>query len=451
MICLRSDMLTSIFNDSESQHQSSWRAQLRRSSPRLCLVGSGDEPRSYSSARAGCVVTLNVTCWRTACPRVIIEVHSSQSSLQLAIHVTRMKQVGLFVQLSVSLSYDSLSCGHFSHGVLHRRIQRSIRFSALKIASLAEAIHTHDRNSSDVVVVIIVMATLDSSPLLWPWHDFHLVIIAVTVFHHTDLIRWRRDWRWDRCWSRSGDSGRGHGGGTDRCWNGWRWNTHLGLDYRGWRWLRESWFWWRRGGERVGRHAYRGVCDGDWRLHAGDGWQVGSRRDEERWWGGRMVWNTACSTSLYTDTENRTDNLSWDYKHTNGPCVHTVRSGAEERRFWGARLDVLTFRLRSYHVLISYSAECSGPKFHKRLMFLGQAGTFLSFQARRSSAKRSSTSDLTVRHHVNTTLPPSPVILWIALGDKPKWLPLNFGYHDLAYASETSQSFLPIKLWEYSV
>ena len=29
-------------------------------------------------------------------------------------------------------------------------------------------------------------------------------------------------------------------------------------------------------------------------------------------------------------------------------------------------------------------------------MFLGQAGTFLSFQARRSSATRSSTSDLTV-------------------------------------------------------
>ena len=74
----------------------------------------------------------------------------------------------------------------------------------------------------------------------------------------------------------------------------------------------------------------------------------------------------------------------------------TVRSGAEERTFWGARLDVLTFRLRSYHVLISYSAEWSGPKFHKTLMFLGQAGTFLSFQARRSLAMRSSTSDLTV-------------------------------------------------------
>ena len=77
-------------------------------------------------------------------------------------------------------------------------------------------------------------------------------------------------------------------------------------------------------------------------------------------------------------------------------CCDTVRSGAEERRFWGSRLDVLIFRLRSYHVLISYSAECIGPKFHKTLMFLGQAGTFLSFQARRSSAKRSSTSDLTV-------------------------------------------------------
>ena len=74
----------------------------------------------------------------------------------------------------------------------------------------------------------------------------------------------------------------------------------------------------------------------------------------------------------------------------------TVTSGAEERTFWGARLDVLIFRLRSYHVLISYSAESNGPKFYKTLMFLGQAGMFLSFQARRPSATRSSTSDLTV-------------------------------------------------------
>ena len=68
------------------------------------------------------------------------------------------------------------------------------------------------------------------------------------------------------------------------------------------------------------------------------------------------------------------------------------------RRTYGPRLDVLIFfcRLRSYHVLISYSAECSGPKFHKTLVFLGQAGTFLSFQARRSSAVRSLTSDVTV-------------------------------------------------------
>ena len=44
----------------------------------------------------------------------------------------------------------------------------------------------------------------------------------------------------------------------------------------------------------------------------------------------------------------------------------------------------------------NYSAESNGPKFYKTLMFLGQAGMFLSFQARRSSATRSSTSDLTV-------------------------------------------------------
>ena len=32
---------------------------------------------------------------------------------------------------------------------------------------------------------------------------------------------------------------------------------------------------------------------------------------------------------------------------------------------------------------------------------------------------------------LHTILPPSPVILWISLGGKPKWLPLNFGYHDV--------------------
>ena len=28
-----------------------------------------------------------------------------------------------------------------------------------------------------------------------------------------------------------------------------------------------------------------------------------------------------------------------------------------------------------------------------------------------------------------------PVILWIELGGKPKWLPLNFGYHDVMYTA----------------
>ena len=88
--------------------------------------------------------------------------------------------------------------------------------------------------------------------------------------------------------------------------------------------------------------------------------------------------------------------LQLDSTPDNDIYDNTVRSGAEECTFWGARLDVLIFRLRSYRVLIKYSAECNGPKFHKTLMFLGQAGMFLSFQARRSSATRSSTSDLTV-------------------------------------------------------
>ena len=52
----------------------------------------------------------------------------------------------------------------------------------------------------------------------------------------------------------------------------------------------------------------------------------------------------------------------------------TVRSGAEERMFWGARLDVLIFRLRSYHVLISYSAECNGPNFYKTLTHVLRSG-----------------------------------------------------------------------------
>ena len=36
---------------------------------------------------------------------------------------------------------------------------------------------------------------------------------------------------------------------------------------------------------------------------------------------------------------------------------------------------------------------------------------------------------------VYTILGGSPVILWISLGGKPKWLPLNFGYHDVMRTS----------------
>ena len=86
-------------------------------------------------------------------------------------------------------------------------------------------------------------------------------------------------------------------------------------------------------------------------------------------------------------------------KSSHVPDLHgpnTVRSDAEERTFSGARLGVLIFRLRSYRVLIFSTADFNGHNIRETLMFLGQAGMFLSFQDRRSSATRSSTSDLTV-------------------------------------------------------
>ena len=43
--------------------------------------------------------------------------------------------------------------------------------------------------------------------------------------------------------------------------------------------------------------------------------------------------------------------VTWRVVIVNSPYADTVRSGAEERSFSGARLDVLIFRLRSYHVL----------------------------------------------------------------------------------------------------
>ena len=35
-----------------------------------------------------------------------------------------------------------------------------------------------------------------------------------------------------------------------------------------------------------------------------------------------------------------------------------------------------------------------------------------------------------IRHSIRE-IPTQPVILWIELGGKPKWLPLNFGFHDV--------------------
>ena len=43
---------------------------------------------------------------------------------------------------------------------------------------------------------------------------------------------------------------------------------------------------------------------------------------------------------------------------------------------------------------------------------------------------------------VHTILPSSPVILWIELDGKPKWLPLNFGYNDVMCTRPA-----PLTLW----
>ena len=40
---------------------------------------------------------------------------------------------------------------------------------------------------------------------------------------------------------------------------------------------------------------------------------------------------------------------------------------------------------------------------------------------------------------VHTILGGSPVILWISLGGKPKWLPLKFGYHDVMHTSPIAE------------
>ena len=74
----------------------------------------------------------------------------------------------------------------------------------------------------------------------------------------------------------------------------------------------------------------------------------------------------------------------------------TVRSGAEERSFSGAGYMFLSSGYVLTTFLTTYFAEGNRPKFQKHMMSLVQAGTFLCFQDRRSSATRSSASDLTV-------------------------------------------------------
>ena len=67
---------------------------------------------------------------------------------------------------------------------------------------------------------------------------------------------------------------------------------------------------------------------------------------------------------------------------------------------------------------------------------------------------------LRYRSHPTMILPPSPVILWIELGGKLKWLPLNFGYryHDkcthvtvdtVLLVSYESHDHLTFSIWAF--
>ena len=56
------------------------------------------------------------------------------------------------------------------------------------------------------------------------------------------------------------------------------------------------------------------------------------------------------------------------------------------------------------------------------------------------------TRPVRIRHWVHTILPPSPVILWIKLGGKPKWLPLNSEYHDVMCTSPIVSMFLSLSM-----
>ena len=95
-------------------------------------------------------------------------------------------------------------------------------------------------------------------------------------------------------------------------------------------------------------------------------------------------------------TMNQLASVFWGhFFFFNFSILRRVRSGAEERTLWVSRQEVLSFRLRAYHVQSPYTANCNGPTFFKKMMFLrGHAGTFLSFQAERSSGMWSSTSNV---------------------------------------------------------
>ena len=122
------------------------------------------------------------------------------------------------------------------------------------------------------------------------------------------------------------------------------------------------------------------------------------------------------------------------------PCSHLLKSEAHSR--WKL-CYTLNFVTRNLFFLFFPSGTPWTARIWMECHFQGQGSNQLIRKGQgkhgRSSLKRSimwmPRWVLCEYIIVHTILGGSPVILWISLGGKPKWLPLKFGYHDVMRTS----------------
>ena len=100
------------------------------------------------------------------------------------------------------------------------------------------------------------------------------------------------------------------------------------------------------------------------------------------------------------------------------------------------------------HWAVNLSAICSGGT---------RSWPFsLSFHPTKSSSNAHHAAlvqwGLCANVKVHSKFPPSLVILWIELGGKPKWLPLNFGYHGVMRTGPNTLCYSVIaqQMWDRS-